>query len=169
LLAKLAYGIEGISLEEYLTLFHLYYDLTEITETNFLAKHSKFLEKSFELLKLLQEVTSFPVILKQGQDQALVKLLGQNLPTKREYFGLAGQRDLRKSFKLVLNDTIVPRKLPPKRFLGVGYKDKGTCRKLAEDGSPGWQSIATYFQNLEREEELDQQSSISPEIELNGP
>lgn len=29
--------------------------------------------------------------------------------------------------------------LPLKRYIGIGYRDKGTARNLAEDGSPSWQ------------------------------
>jgi hypothetical protein len=32
--------------------------------------------------------------------------------------------------------------LPPKRFIGVGYKDKGHRRNSATDGSPSWQTVA---------------------------
>lgn len=37
----------------------------------------------------------------------------------------------------------VPQKqLPPKRWIGVGYRDKGTLRNSAKDGSPSWQEVA---------------------------
>lgn len=32
--------------------------------------------------------------------------------------------------------------LPPKRIIGVGYRDKGTARDPAKDGSPSWQEVA---------------------------
>jgi hypothetical protein len=37
----------------------------------------------------------------------------------------------------------VPRdQLPPKAYIGVGYKDKGRRRDPAYDGSPSWQDVA---------------------------
>jgi hypothetical protein len=30
---------------------------------------------------------------------------------------------------------------PSKRFIGVGYKDKGNCRDLSSDGTPDWKDI----------------------------
>jgi hypothetical protein len=37
-----------------------------------------------------------------------------------------------------------PRKmLPPARYIGIGYKDKGSARNLAYDGSPSWQEVCT--------------------------
>lgn len=35
------------------------------------------------------------------------------------------------------------KKLPPPRYIGVGYKDKGTARDPAWDGSPRWQDVAS--------------------------
>lgn len=32
--------------------------------------------------------------------------------------------------------------IPPKPYIGVGYKDKGTRRDTAQDGSPSWQEVA---------------------------
>jgi hypothetical protein len=32
---------------------------------------------------------------------------------------------------------------PPKRFVGVGYQDKGTCREVSFDSSPSWQVVAS--------------------------
>jgi hypothetical protein len=34
------------------------------------------------------------------------------------------------------------KELRPKAYIGVGYKDKGTRRDPAYDGSPGWQEVA---------------------------
>lgn len=37
----------------------------------------------------------------------------------------------------------VPTKnLPPQRFIGVGYRDKGTAKKPWLDGNPSWQEVA---------------------------
>jgi len=33
--------------------------------------------------------------------------------------------------------------IPPKRYIGVGYKDKGSRRIISFDGSPSWQEIAS--------------------------
>jgi hypothetical protein len=40
--------------------------------------------------------------------------------------------------------------LPPKRFIGIGYRDKGTARIPHLDGSPRWQEVASRASNLER-------------------
>jgi hypothetical protein len=53
--------------------------------------------------------------------------------------------------------------LPPKRYIGIGYRDKGSARDPARDGSPSWQVIASYISNLERQiqEKLDELERIS--------
>lgn len=41
--------------------------------------------------------------------------------------------------------------LEPKRYVGVGYKDKGNLRFSYIDGSPSWQEVATQRETVERE------------------
>jgi len=45
------------------------------------------------------------------------------------------------------------KKLPLKRHIGVGYRDKGTAQVPEIDASPKWQSIARSAANLERKAE----------------
>lgn len=33
--------------------------------------------------------------------------------------------------------------LPPQRYIGIGYRDKGTAKKPWLDGSPSWQEVAS--------------------------
>jgi hypothetical protein len=42
-----------------------------------------------------------------------------------------------------------------KRYIGVGYKDKGSKRDLAKDASPNWQEVAATSALLSREKEED--------------
>lgn len=39
-------------------------------------------------------------------------------------------------------------KLPPERYIGKGYGDKGTAKKPELDGSPSWQEIAMHRGHL---------------------
>lgn len=57
------------------------------------------------------------------------------------YFGMKHQSRIGAA-KLVSNP---PRKrrLPPKRFIGVGYRDKGNLRDKSYDGHPKWQEVAS--------------------------
>jgi hypothetical protein len=40
--------------------------------------------------------------------------------------------------------------LPPQRYIGVGYKDKGSASKPELDGSPNWKDIASSAENILR-------------------
>lgn len=46
---------------------------------------------------------------------------------------------------------------PPKRSMGIGYRDKGSKRDLARDGSPDWTEISEdqYYQENRIEYEID--------------
>lgn len=162
LLAKMLYGEGGLSVEDYLCLYHLYFDLSEITESHFLLKNKVHLEKVNSVLSKLSDNRIFPLILSLESKEAVEQFLGRSLPNQREFFGLLGQRELSRSYRLVLNDSLVPHKLPPKAYIGVGYKDKGTRRNVSENGTPGWQEIGSHISNREREaEELDSSTSKS--------
>lgn len=39
------------------------------------------------------------------------------------------------------------KKLPQQRYIGIGYRDKGTAKNPAEDGSPSWQEVAVSAEN----------------------
>lgn len=163
LLAKFFYSKEGVCLEEYLLIFHLYFEMLDISDPLFVKKYEDDLYKIGLVISKLNGAKVFPIYLKESFLVRAKNILKDFLPTSREYYGLAGQRDLRQSFRLLLNDTIVIQAPPPKRFIGVGYKDKGTCRDPAFDGTPGWQFYARYFANLEREaEESDSSDSVFP-------
>lgn len=154
LLAKLVYDCEeGLHLDEFLTLWTLGQDLSqELTkEGKFKEKWDFFLGKSLTFLKEVPS-SDFPIRLELSQEQRekLVKFLGEHFPQPQAYFGLKGNRLLRSSFVLKLNSQLSNPKIPPKRFLGVGYKDHGLRRNFAKDGSPSWQEVNLVVSNLER-------------------
>lgn len=53
---------------------------------------------------------------------------------------------------------LLEKKAPPSRFIGVGYKDKGTTRNVAWDGSLTWSEI--YLAKYRHEEHQHSPSSI---------
>lgn len=77
------------------------------------------------------------------------------------YFGRLKTFSIKDVMKRVnRNFNKIPR---PSAFIGVGYKDKGTCRVASSDGSPSWQEVAMAFQENPKQtpaekfrEEIDQ-------------
>jgi hypothetical protein len=74
------------------------------------------------------------------------------LPKPEAFFGLMGNRDMRSSFRVQFKSSWIPPK-KVERYIGVGYKDKGSRRFPELDGSPTWQRVATVLANREREQE----------------
>jgi len=57
---------------------------------------------------------------------------------------------------LPFKSTGIPNKeLPLKPYIGVGYRDKGTYRDPAFDGSPSWQEVAISKYRAEHEEQTN--------------
>ena len=69
---------------------------------------------------------------------AQVKLLQRGLMSSRAFLGLNVR--LRDYFKF--HNRRLSQSPPPQRFIGVGYRDKGTARVDSIDGSPSWQDVA---------------------------
>jgi hypothetical protein len=168
LLAKLVYEENGLHLDEFLVLFHLYYNLSEIDDPSFKEKYDNWFFRHTYFFSYLAEAQNFPVRLKVDElREDLIKNLGPVIPTKHSYYGLKGQRGLRQSFEVRLNSSLPVQRIKPKNFIGVGYRDKGTRRDLAKNGNPSWQEVSAHNFELERraEEFLDQDKSAAEERE----
>ena len=81
--------------------------------------------------KLEPEVTRFP---KRGPNLAF---------SPRAYIGLCNDPRFRKIYQRAINTEKIHHSSFRERFIGVGYKDKGTCRKPHINGELTWQEYAT--------------------------
>jgi hypothetical protein len=60
-----------------------------------------------------------------------------------------------------LSAYFLSKKLPPKRSMGTGYRDKGSRRNLAKDGSPDWREVASALSSAEWwEKEIDDATDL---------
>ena len=57
-------------------------------------------------------------------------------------------------------------KIPPKRYVGVGYRDQGSRRNVAYDGSPSWQEVATSA--IMRDSQENQHNGVRAFLISNG-
>jgi hypothetical protein len=139
LLAKWAYEPERIT-EEDISVFHeLFLRAVDLSEQDY--NYRKYLLP----LKGMQDLVRGLVLSPEASHhrKTLWSLESPSiwfLPSKFFYFGLKGQ-DLR-LWKFAMR---TPRlqKFPIQRRMGVGYRDKGSLRLSAEDGSPTWKEVAT--------------------------
>jgi hypothetical protein len=168
LLAKLVHGKEeqGLSLEEFLVFHELYVQLLDSRDPLFVQKWETSLGKVSQIMVATAGFSEFPVILDTESRDKIRELLGDDLllPSPEAYFGLMGNRDLRTSFRIQFRSQWVPPKRV-ERYIGVGYKDKGTRRAPELDGSPSWQRVATVLSNRDREAEESRSFSPSSGME----
>lgn len=146
LLSKLLYDEdEGLHLDEYLVLYELLYSFLESQDQSFLDKWGNSLIESLPFFEEVAKAKEFPVRLRKSikTEELYSEFLGILVLTKNSYYGMRGNRDMRKSFLLTLNSQLPVQKLKPQRHIGVGYRDKGTRRDPAYDGSPTWQQVAS--------------------------
>jgi len=116
--------------------------------------HKKFNSSLEELSKILVKVK----FQERRIPETILKLHLElkNLPDfylpKRNFLGawkhVVGKFEIR----CVKEQGIPTKCIPPKPYIGVGYKDKGNYRNQALDGSPGWKTVA-MSKHLENEEE----------------
>jgi len=137
----------------------------ESKDPNFEENLKNIQNESFELfIKYLSKVKIFPLQPYEKTKQTLQEQAVAVSYDVRSYHRIKGQ-NRNKDFRLVFKDTLLPRRSPAKAYIGIGYKDKGSRREPALDGSPKWQEVATYFGNLEGAEDNPRTSSEKSEEE----
>jgi len=144
LLGELLYG-DGLDVSAYLTLWHLWEWISRKNDPIFKQTYQNQMSLTQEIMKEAGRRSNvFPVQIRVSSDVDLAKSL---CPTPQAYYGLKGQREIRQSFKLLLNSLLPSQHLPPKRFIGRGYDDEGTYRNTATNGTPHWTEVAVDWKN----------------------
>ena len=105
----------------------------------------------FSQLGLLLLIKDFGRYLKPGKPRSGMKILPidhfnlKYFPDAHTYYGWKNGTTTKKYLSQAGYLIVEKRKYPPPKFIGVGYKDKGTRRNLAKDGSPDWKYVATFL------------------------
>jgi len=165
LLSKSLYSSDGLHVDDYLVMFDIYFQMIDSKDPNF---QNRVIELSNEsLINVLRHFRGIKVFPYHPKDVSREHL--RSLPMilhPNAFFGIEGQGTYRNSYRLSLHALLIPRRITPKAYIGVGYKDKGSRREPALDGSPSWQEVATHSANQEREsQELPGLPPISSEGE----
>jgi len=152
LVSKIAYG-KDFSLTELAALFHnqLWLQVKCETDVHFKEKFGGTLEA---LAKILKEC-NFSRGLQPGtisrMKAKVLALEGDFLIPQRNLPNLEAQLRNSITTKWRKQEGIEISKLPPKSFIGKGYRDHGTAPSPEIDGTPSWQEVGSEFSNLERE------------------
>jgi hypothetical protein len=121
------------------------------TDREFHDKFKGVLKTSSSLLRELN--------LSQGFSETAARKFASRIRTELEGFLIPqrnyGQWKQRFDSSVVLSRQkplgVNKKLLPPKRFIGIGYGDKGTAKKPELDGSQSWQEIAQSDRVLRKE------------------
>jgi len=154
LISKAIQFESGINDEEQCELFLLYDLLLEIRFHSFRQTYHYFLSEIRFFVKYCE-----PNIKQFGKRAALSidKLILDYIFDKRALFGLYHDEVFNITHvKRVYDD--LTKKYHPQRYIGVGYKDKGSCKDYSFDGSPSWQEVC-----------LDESRRKLNNINLRGP
>lgn len=152
IVSKLVYELEKISSRDIFALYQNQLWLQDkcLREKEFERKFGKSLEGLSIILKNLNFSASFEkpklVALKNRVKMELEDFI---IPT-RNYQSF--KQRFEGTYHLIFSKPQgTPLKnLPPTRYIGVGYKDKGSASKPEVDGSPSWKDIASSAENILR-------------------
>jgi hypothetical protein len=144
ILSRIAHKKDEVKVDEILVLYDNFLNLIELSDRDpsFSQKFGSTLEVLAKDLKGLNLKTGNPKrilekLSKRFKEDVYIKFL---LPKRN----LAQtELSMQRAYRLRSTEKQVRQKdTPPKAFIGIGYRDKGSARDLAWDGSPKWQEVA---------------------------
>jgi hypothetical protein len=146
LVSKFCYKLEESTLGDLCCLFENQIWLEKKCELDhqFATKFGKSLED----LSILMKQINFQA----GLTPRAVKRFSLRLKDKLGKFALPERnyKDAKRlcsgQFQLIGSSSpgISKKRIPPKTYVGKGYRDKGTVKDMAKDGSPSWQEVAMH-------------------------
>jgi len=160
LLSKVVYE-RKVDLGDWLAISFLYGDIwLKLDRDDLLRKkYESAFAISYPLLESVMKTSIWPCYL-QEDCQDLSPEVYPLLLSKRAFFGLRSQRRGPPAITFRIRaDFHLPKH--HKRYMGVGYRDKGNRRDLAFDGSPHWSSIFPFL--------VDWDNEANQELERNRP
>jgi hypothetical protein len=146
LLSKFVYFRKELELRDICTLFEnqLWLEQKCQSDPEFFTKFGRDLESLSVLMKGFNFKTgTTDRAIDQFARRILENLITLVLP-KRNYLG--AKKQCNGLFQLKDSKPIgaAKKSVPPPARMGIGYRDKGSARDLAKDGSPSWQEVATH-------------------------
>lgn len=166
LVSKLVWDSEEeLHLDEHLVLQELWFRMFEKLEEDqvFSEKWKSVFTDNHWFLNELGLLREFPYKLNfesQGERELLANELKGLCFGAHAYFGLKKQMLQSKPWKIVLNRHLRPTRPLAERRVGVGYRDRGSTRDHAKDGSPHWREVFPCLVQ-DWEDPKDQRSLLS--------
>lgn len=150
LVSKIVWHLDTVSFVELLTLYDNQLWCQEKCELDpvFYEKFGGFLEKLSIVLKKVQMTpANYQDTLRRYQREYKEAAEGHLIPERNLH---TTERHVRGLFHVLpTRESGIPvKELPPVKVIGRGYRDKGTFRDPAWDGSLSWKELATYFAQM---------------------
>lgn len=145
LISKLVYEVEKFELRDLCCLFEnqLWLEQKILSDEDFYKKFGK----NFEILSIILKQINFRIGLTEKAVRRLSRKLKEELQSlifpRRNYSGIRSKYN----GLFLLVESYQPGKqkkfLKPTARVGKGYRDKGSAKNPAKDGSPSWQEVST--------------------------
>jgi len=141
LMSKAVYEPTEITIKDLFVLDHQFERLLAVRDYSWNLKYRKMLLHASNNFSLVRSILDGKLSASNGLKTILNFSSGGFLLSAHAYFGR------RKSFRIsrwfVRENKRLLSKPRPQRFVGVGYRDHGTCRVPSNDASPSWQEVAS--------------------------
>jgi len=158
LVSYVAYSVQQISFSDILVLYDnmLWCEEKAKHDPKFRSKFGTTLEVVSEILKNHSFKIGDPLITLTSLSNSLRTIPEEFLYPRRNLLGI--QRHLKGQVHIVPSKQqgVDNKRIPPPSFIGKGYRDKGTLRNTAKDGSPRWQEVAPYMPLKTLKEKLNE-------------
>jgi len=143
LCSKLIYEAKEIKLRDILALYdnQVWLLEKEIRDPSFREKYEKTLEVLTKILREARSNINFDRAVAVLSEKIKEDLKGFTFPS-RNYLPIKEKFGDAYSVHKYKEQGIPTKEIPPRPFIGVGYKDKGNYTDKAKDGSPSWQEVA---------------------------
>lgn len=146
LLSKFSFFLDEVEMRDLCCLFEnqLWLEKKCQTDPDFAKKFSRDLESLSIILKQINFRTETSNRALRRFSLRIRKELPDLILPKRNY--MEARKNLNGTFTLEDSKSIgiSSKRVPPKSYIGKGYRDKGSARNVAKDGSPSWQEVATH-------------------------
>lgn len=116
-------------------------NLLEVKDPNFKKKNVLLIRTMAALLVFVNKSRSLPEFQQSVSNSGLN--LSELILTHRQFN--AAKKNLQSTIRsyVIRLEQLNWTKVPPARYIGVGYKDKGSRKISSHDGSPSWQEVAS--------------------------
>jgi len=152
LIGRFVHELEKVTLDELLVIYDNLLFIQDLAEKNpqFGNKFGKTLEVLTKILKQSNLNNTSP--------KKIGILLSKKFKAELSgfYTPLRNMKETARKLERAYRIKIIPRpgehlpnQPPPKNFIGVGYRDHGSRRDRAKDGSPTWQEVAMSLRIFE--------------------